>query len=74
MCAKTFRLGFHVTVERNQNKLGKIIAPNSGSLPPKLGLGSSFDFGVMNIFAWPHSKMYTNGKGRYHYTCVHKIF
>ena len=50
---KYFDIHFSVTVERNRIKVGNIIAPLSGSLHPKLGLRSSYRFGVMNTFARP---------------------
>ena len=37
-------------------KFGCIIAPNSGSLYPYVGLGSSFRFGAINTFVRLHTK------------------
>ena len=37
-------------------KFGCIIAPNSGSLNPNVGPGSSFSFGVINTFVRLHTK------------------
>ena len=51
-------------------KIGMVIAPDSGSTNPNLGLGSSFSCGVTNIFALPHSKCTCTVKVVTQYTCV----
>ena len=38
-----------ITVQRNRIKFGSVIAHDSGSLSPKLGLRSSFSVGVMKV-------------------------
>ena len=51
MCVKIFGLHFSATVHWNLIKFRRIIVPNSGSMHLNWGLGSSFSFGVISIFA-----------------------
>ena len=74
MCVKLFRLHFPITVKRNRIKFGMVIAPDSGSLSPNLGEDSYCTFGVINMFAWLHSKYTCMVKVVTPYTCVHKVF
>ena len=56
LCVLIFRPYFSITVQLNQIKLGTLLVPNSGNLSPNFCGSSSFWFGVIDIYAWPHTK------------------